>query len=126
MITVYQEKVDVDEVYNLVKAIDESYDEYKNTTSSSFNWALEKSGRPPYDAPAHEGTVRYMKEKGLWRDEDQAWHDARLARLNTLLEAWEVAQADFHDYRTEERKKGNKITFGPLQQFETAHLKVET
>ncbi len=109
LITVYQEKVDVDEVYNLVKAIDESYDEYKNTTSSSFNWALEKSGRPPYDAPAHEGTVRYMKEKGLWRDEDQAWHDARLARLNTLLEAWEVAQADFHDYRTEERKKGNKI-----------------
>ena len=50
-----------------------------------------------------------MKEKGLWRDEDQAWHDKRLARLNKLLEAWEVAQADFHDYRVAEREKGNKI-----------------
>lgn len=109
LMTVYQEKVPVDEVYNLVKAIDLSYDDYKSTTSSSFNWALEKSGRTPYDAPAHAGTIRYMKEKGLWRDEDQAWHDTRLARLNKLLDAWEAAQSDFHDYRVAEREKGNKI-----------------
>jgi hypothetical protein len=38
-----------------------------------------------------------MKEKGLWRDVDQAWHDNRLTRLNAVLEAWEIAQADFHD-----------------------------
>ena len=110
MITVYQNAVSADEVYNVVKAIDMSYDDYKNTTASSTDWALEKSARPPYDAPAHDGTIRYMKEKNLWRDEDQAWHDARLARLNKLLEAWEVAQADFHDYRTAERAKGNKIS----------------
>lgn len=109
LLTVYQDKVPADEVYNLVKAIDLSYEDFKKTTSSSFNWALEKAGRPPYDAPAHDGTIRYMKEKGLWRDEDQAWHDKRLARLNKLLEAWEVAQADFHDYRVAEREKGNKI-----------------
>lgn len=109
LMTVYEDKVSTDEVYNIVKAIDLSYDDFKTTTSSSFNWALEKSGRTPYDAPAHNGTIRYMKEKGLWRDEDQAWHDTRLARLNKLLEAWEVAQADFHDYRVAEREKGNKI-----------------
>ena len=109
LMTVYQDKVDADEVYNVVKAIDLSYDDYKNTTSSSFNWALEKSGRPPYDAPAHAGTIRYMKEKGLWRDEDQAWQDTRLARLNKLLAAWEEAQADFHDWRVAEKAKGNKI-----------------
>jgi TRAP transporter TAXI family solute receptor len=109
MITVYQNAVTTDEVYNLIKAIDLSYDDFKNTTSSSFNWALEKAGRPPYDAPAHDGTIRYMKEKGLWRDEDQAWHDKRLARLNKVLEAWENAQADFHDYRAAEAEKGNKI-----------------
>ena len=109
LMTVYNDKVGADEVYNVVKAIDLSYEDFKNTTSSSFNWAIEKSGRTPYDAPAHEGTIRYMKEKGLWRDEDQAWNETRLARLNKLLEAWEVAQADFHDYRTAEREKGNKI-----------------
>jgi TRAP transporter TAXI family solute receptor len=110
MITVYQNAVDTDEVYNVIKAIDMTFDDYKNTTPSSTDWALEKAARPPYDAPAHEGTIRYLKEKNLWRDEDQAWNDSRLARLNKLLEAWEVAQADFHDYRVAEREKGNKIS----------------
>ena len=110
MITVYEGAVSADEVYNVTKAIDMSFDDYKNTTPSSTDWAIEKAGRPPYDAPTHDGAIRYMKEKGLWRDEDQAWHDARLARLNKLLEAWEVAQADFHDYRVAEREKGNKIS----------------
>jgi len=109
VLSVYQDKVTTDEVYNMVKAIDLSFDDFKNTTSSSFNWALEKSGRPPYDAPAHDGTVRYMKEKGLWRDADQAWQEKRLARLNTVLEAWENAQADFHDWRGAESAKGNKV-----------------
>ncbi len=110
MITVYQNAVTTDEVYNVIKAIDATFDDYKNTTPSSTDWALEKAARPPYDAPAHEGTIRYLKEKDLWRDEDQAWNDSRLARLNKLLEAWEVAQADFHDYRVAERAKGNKIS----------------
>jgi len=109
MITVYQNAVTSDEVYNLIKAIDLSYDDFKETTSSSFNWALEKAARPPYDAPAHEGTIRYLKEKDLWTDEDQAWQDARLARLNAVLAAWEEAQADFHDWRVAEKEKGNKI-----------------
>lgn len=109
MITVYQNAVTTDEVYNFIKAADESFPDYKGTTASSFNWELEKAARPPYDAPAHAGTIRYMKEKDLWRDEDQAWHDNRLARLNTLLEAWATAQADFHDYRAAEREKGNKV-----------------
>ena len=110
MITVYENAVTTDEVYNVIKAIDMTFDDYKNTTPSSTDWALEKAARPPYDAPSHAGTIRYMKEKGLWRDEDQAWHDDRLTRLNKLLEAWEVAQADFHDYRVAERAKGNKIS----------------
>lgn len=110
MITVYQNAVTADEVYNLMKAIDMTFNDYKNTTPSSSDWAIDKAGRPPYDAPTHDGAIRYMKEKGLWRDQDQAWHDNRLARLNKLLEAWEVAQGEFHDYRTAERAKGNKIS----------------
>ncbi|MGY9057984.1 MAG: TAXI family TRAP transporter solute-binding subunit, partial [Alphaproteobacteria bacterium] len=109
MITVYQDAATTDEVYNLVRAIDLTFDDYKNTTPSSSNCALDKSGRPPYDAPTHDGAIRYMKEKGLWRDQDQAWHDARLARLNKVLEGWEIAQADFHNWRTAEKAKSNKI-----------------
>jgi TRAP transporter TAXI family solute receptor len=109
MITVYQKAATADEVYNLVKAIDLSYDDFKETTSSSFNWKLDVAARPPYDAPAHEGTVRYLKEKGLWRDEDQAWQEARLERLNNVMEAWDEAQAEFTDWRIAEQEKGNKV-----------------
>lgn len=109
MITVYQDAATVDEVYNLIKAIDLSYEDFKSTTSTSFNWELEKAGRPPYDAPAHEGTIRYLKEKDLWRDEDQAWQEKRLTRLNKVLEAWDEAQAEFHDWRAAEKEKGNSV-----------------
>jgi len=109
VLSVYRDKVSTDEAYNMVKAIDLSFDDFKNTTSSSFNWALEKAGRPPYDAPAHEGTIRYMKEKGLWRDEDQAWQEKRLARMEAVFAAWDAAQAEFHDWRKAEQEKGNKV-----------------
>ena len=61
------------------------------------------------DAPAHEGSIRYMKEKGLWRDEDQAWQDKRLARLNKVLALWDEAQAGFTEWRIAETDKGNKV-----------------
>jgi uncharacterized protein len=109
MITVYPNKVNADQAYNFIKALDASFDDYKNVNSLGVNWAIEKSARPPYDAPAHDGTIRYMKEKGLWRDEDQAWHEKRLARLNRVLALWDEAQANFTDWRVAEEGKGNKV-----------------
>jgi len=109
MVTVYPKHVGADEAYNFIRALDESFDDYKNVNALGVNWAIERAGPPPYDAPAHEGTIRYLKEKGYWKPEHQEWQDARLARLNALLEAWESAQAEFHDYRSAQREKGNKV-----------------
>jgi TRAP transporter TAXI family solute receptor len=109
MITAYTKDFSTEEAYQFVMAADLAFDDYKNATATGDFWAIEKSGRPPADGPMHEGTVRYMKEKGLWRDEDQAWQDSRLTRLNKYLEQWGEAQAEFHDYRIAEREKGNKI-----------------
>lgn len=91
-----------DEVYNHIKALDPSYDDYKHTAATSADWRIDLSGRPPYDAPAHEGAIRYRKEKGLWRAEDQAWRDDRLAQRN-------AARAAFDDMRVVKRAKGEKI-----------------
>ena len=44
MITTYASTPD-DEVYNLVKAIDETFDTFKNTTASSVNWEVKRSIR---------------------------------------------------------------------------------
>ncbi len=84
-----------DEVYNLVKAIDESFDLFKNTTGSSKNWEVSKSIVPPADAPWHPGAIRYAKEKGYWTDAAQAWHETRLARYKKVKSQWALAQKAF-------------------------------
>ena len=94
MITTYA-STPADEVYNLVKAIDESFDLFKNTTASSVNWEVKRSILPPADAPWHEGAIKYAEEKGYWTKEAQAWQDQRLARLAAVKEAWGKAQQEF-------------------------------
>lgn len=77
-----------DDVYAFIKALDETYDIYKNGTATMPRWTLEKSGRPAIDVPFHEGAVRYLKEKGIWTAEDDAWNEKRTERMNALIEAW--------------------------------------
>jgi TRAP transporter TAXI family solute receptor len=108
MITTYA-STSVDEVYNLVKAIDESYELFKDTTGSSKNWSVKDSILPPADAPWHDGAIKYAKEKGYWTDEAQAWHDKRLARLKRVQDLWEKTVVAFDEMRVAEAKKGNKV-----------------
>jgi len=84
-----------DEVYSIVKAIDESMDLIKAITASAGNWAPNISGKPPADAPWHEGSIRYLKEKGIWKPEHQAWQDQRMARLKKVQAGWADAQKKF-------------------------------
>ena len=57
-------------------------------------WTLEKSGKPAIDVPFHEGAVRYLKEKGIWTAEDDAWNEKRTQRMNALVEAWESFKSE--------------------------------
>ncbi|AZT83431.1 TAXI family TRAP transporter solute-binding subunit [Marinobacter sp. NP-4(2019)] len=85
---------DADEVYTLLKAVDETYPMYKDATAVMHRWDPKLSGVPAIDVPFHEGAIRYLKEKGIWTDEHQAWNDTRTVRLNALLEAWPKAIAE--------------------------------
>jgi TRAP transporter TAXI family solute receptor len=78
-----------DQAYAFVKAMDETFDIYKNATKVMPRWNLKVSGNPPADAPFHEGAVRYLKEKGLWTPEHEQWNQARVKRLNALIAAWD-------------------------------------
>ncbi len=80
-----------DEVYAITKAVDETYDIYKDATKVMPRWKLDVAGTPAIDAPFHDGAIRYLKEKGIWNDEHQKWNDARLARLEALRAAWPKA-----------------------------------
>jgi uncharacterized protein len=108
MITTYA-KTSADEVYNLVKAIDEVYDLFKNTTGSTVNWEVKRSGVPPADAPWHDGAIRYAKEKGFWTAEHQAWHEKRLARLEKVRAGWDEAQEEFGKIVAEKEAKKEKF-----------------
>ena len=102
-------KTPEDEVYNLVKAIDQSFDLFKNTTGSSVNWDVKRSILPPADAPWHEGAIKYAKEKGYWTKEAQDWHDKRLARLEKVKAGWDKAQEEFGQLIAEKGAKKEKF-----------------
>lgn len=96
VITTTEDK-SADEVYAFIKALDETYDMYKDGTAAMDRWTLEKSGKPAIDIPFHEGAVRYLKEIGVWTDEDESWNRTRTERLNALTEAWDTFSAENGD-----------------------------
>lgn len=89
-------RADMDEktAYATIKALDETFDLYKDATKVMPRWKLDVAGTPAIDAPFHNGAIRYLKEKGIWNAEHQKWNDQRLARLNALRGAWTGALAE--------------------------------
>ncbi|MBX2836098.1 MAG: TAXI family TRAP transporter solute-binding subunit [Gammaproteobacteria bacterium] len=80
-----------EDVYNMVKAIDESFEFYKGATKVMPNWALTTAGTTPAGAPFHQGAVRYLKKAGVWSDADEEWNNARIARIAAVQNAWNAA-----------------------------------
>jgi uncharacterized protein len=89
-------RADMDEktAYAVTRALDETFSLYKDATSVMPRWRMEESGTPPVDAPFHEGSIRYLKERKIWTAEHQAWNDRGLERLNALRTAWTAAMAE--------------------------------
>jgi len=92
MVTVYAD-ADPEMVYNLAKAIDESFDLYKNSHIVMPFWEV-KYNLPPADAPFHEAAIKYLKEKGVWKKEHDTWNNERIAHMKKVQEAWKVALTD--------------------------------
>ncbi len=80
-------------VYNMAKALDQSFDIYKKATKVTGKWKVSISGTPPAGAPFHAGAIRYLKEVGVWSAEHDKWNEARLSRANALKSAWTAARA---------------------------------
>ena len=84
---------DSDLVYALVKALNENYDDYKDSDPGAIGWALD---RQVFDwvVPYHEGAVNYWREIGVWTDEIDA-HNRELIRRQEVLEAaWSEVTAE--------------------------------
>jgi hypothetical protein len=83
---------DADQVYSLVKAMIEGYDDYKDGAPGAKGWALE-SQNFEWVMPFHDGAIRYFKERGVWTDAAQAHTDALIARQGAIAGAWKAFTA---------------------------------
>lgn len=92
-----------DEVYALVKALDETYDLYKDTDPVMPDWAVAKAGKSPAGAPFHEGAVRYLKKKGIWKAEDDQWNNQFLQRIKKVQNAWKMVIEEATEKRIPEK-----------------------
>jgi uncharacterized protein len=101
-----------DEVYTMVKTMDELYPKYKDVSYAARSWNLKDASTPPCEAAFHPAAVKYFKEKGVWSAAAQKWQDARLARHAAVIEAWDDALDSYTAMRATEREKGNKIKAG--------------
>ncbi len=99
----YAAPADADEefAYNMAKWFHEGFPEYKGTHPLATRMDVEifrdYLDRSPL--PVHEGTVRYLKEIGVWTEEDEAWNQEAIAKMDKWMEARQAALAEARDQR---------------------------
>ena len=76
-----------DLVYNMTKAMVETFDMYKGSAPGASGWAVDRQILS-WVVPYHEGAIRYWKEAGKWTAADQAHNDGLIKRQKILADAW--------------------------------------
>lgn len=83
---------ETDLVYNMTKAMVETYPDYKDGAPGNKGWALDRQ-LFAWAIPVHEGAIKFFKEKGVWTAEHQKHNDAMIKRQDTLAAAWKAYTA---------------------------------
>lgn len=76
-----------DLVYNMTKAMVETFDMYKGSAPGNSGWAVDRQNFA-WVIPFHDGAIKYWKEKGQWKPEHQAHNDMLVKRQKVLAAAW--------------------------------------
>lgn len=92
-IVVARSDLDEDYAYAMSKSIHEAYSDYVGTMHVMKGWNLDNLKKNLTSVPAayHEGTVRYLKEIGIWSETAEAHQERMLHRHKILSEAWDEA-----------------------------------
>lgn len=100
-------------IYELLKAMDENFDLYKDATTNLLLYDKDKVLAEPRGLPFHEGTIKFFEENGLWDEEKQAMNDELLERYEKLKAAWDqviaeaeeqgISEEDFEDFWLERK-----------------------
>lgn len=84
-----------DLVYNMTKAMVETYDLYKSGAPGNSGWSPERQNFA-WVIPFHDGAIRYWKEAGKWKPEHQAHNDKLVQRQKVLAAAWAEVKKGTH------------------------------
>jgi TRAP transporter TAXI family solute receptor len=76
-----------DDVYNLVKAMIEGYDGYKDNAPGAGGLGV-KLQTKNWAVPVHKGAVKALREAGAWSDDQERHNSALLKRQEVLITAW--------------------------------------
>jgi len=99
----YGAPADVDEefAYNLAKWFHQGFPAYKGTHALATRMDVEifrdYLDRSPL--PVHEGTIRYLKEIGVWTEADDEWNNEAIAKMDKWIEARKAALAEAREQR---------------------------
>jgi hypothetical protein len=80
-------------IYRTVKWLDENYDRYKDGGPWAKTMTMDnlmKLAETHYE-PIHEGTVRYLEEKGLWTPELEARRQNNTKLMKLWVDAYQTA-----------------------------------
>lgn len=73
-------KLSEDDVYTIMKAIYENYEELADVHAWGAQWIPENYVQKDFKVPYHDGAVKLYKEVGLWTDEAEATQNALLGK----------------------------------------------
>ncbi len=87
------EDIDPELVYHLAKWLDENYDLYKDNHTWNQYMTLDNTMKvvETWYAPAHEGLVKYLKEKGVWTAAHDARQEQNIELITRYIDAYEAA-----------------------------------
>ncbi len=84
-------------VYSMIQVIHKHYDAFKNADPGAIGWAMDRQ-LLSYVVPYHVGAVRYLREIGVWTEENESNNQRLLERQRVLGAAWSRhKQIEFSD-----------------------------
>jgi len=93
LMTYASQKTDL--VYNMTKAMVETYDMYKGGAPGNAGWAVDRQNFA-WVIPFHDGAIRFWKEAGKWKPEHQAHNDKLVQRQKVLMNTWAEVKKGQH------------------------------
>ncbi len=83
---------DTDLVYNMTKAMVETFNDYKDGAPGNAGWDIKRQ-LFAWAIPVHDGAVKYFKEAGVWTAEHDKHNAELIKRQDVLAAAWTAYKA---------------------------------